>query len=278
MESLLTSSFPFDLSEPAFSIVFCVVAASVLIAARAWLRRSERGDMPGIALPTDPAVIAYLHGGAIEAITVAVLTLIDRGAVECPPDGAAAGTLSVTLYGRHRGATPLEEKIVGILARPVSLPAIVEPGVVMLADTYCTEVLSAHGLMPDGRTQRRRWWVLGLAWLVPTAMFCIRMAQLIAAGAAGGTALTAAWLGFSVVTVLIALSMRSNAARRTIEALRGQYDEMRRQAASWTSGNGERNLPLLVAVFGAHEAPAEAAPHVGPLAAAIRSAARANML
>src|SRR5262245_29287761 len=69
---------PFDLRGPEFLLFYFLFSLAVIIAIFVLRRRAESGDAPRIDLG-DPYLIAYLRGGADEALRVAVISLVDRG-------------------------------------------------------------------------------------------------------------------------------------------------------------------------------------------------------
>lgn len=69
---------PFDLRGPEFLLFYFCFSLVVIIATVVLRRRAESGDAPRIDLG-DPYLIAYLRGGYIEALRVALFSLIDRG-------------------------------------------------------------------------------------------------------------------------------------------------------------------------------------------------------
>src|SRR6266511_933500 len=71
---------PFDLRGPEFLLFYFCFSLAVIIAIVVLRRRAESGDAPRIDLG-DPYLIAYLRGGEDEALRLAVISLVDRGAL-----------------------------------------------------------------------------------------------------------------------------------------------------------------------------------------------------
>ena len=68
---------PFDLRGPQFLLFYLCLGLAITVLVH-WTRRAwEGGDTPRPL--SDYLEIAFLRGGAAEAIRVAILTLIDRG-------------------------------------------------------------------------------------------------------------------------------------------------------------------------------------------------------
>ena len=68
---------PFDLRGPQFLVFYLALGALVALAARTLLRSREAGVSSPRPLH-DYLDIAFLRGGAVEAVRVAVMTLVDR--------------------------------------------------------------------------------------------------------------------------------------------------------------------------------------------------------
>src|SRR5262245_52643351 len=72
---------PFDLPGPEFLLFYAMLGAVVLFAVYTFKQRAEGGE--SIRLPsTDPYLIAYLRGGAVETIRLGVAVLVDRQLLE----------------------------------------------------------------------------------------------------------------------------------------------------------------------------------------------------
>ena len=75
----------FDLPGPSFLLFYVITSAAALSLLQLLIRALESKPMPRLGTP-DPYEVAYLRGGADEAIRVATLSLVDRGLLEV--DGA----------------------------------------------------------------------------------------------------------------------------------------------------------------------------------------------
>ena len=75
---------PFDLNGPNFLVFYAVCGAVVCLVL--YLLRLQEPQTPDGAVPTDPQLIAYLRGGATEALRITAVTLLERGALVLGPN------------------------------------------------------------------------------------------------------------------------------------------------------------------------------------------------
>ena len=74
---------PFDLNGPNFLVFYTVCGAAVCLVL--YRLRLQEPQTPEGAVPTDPQTIAYLRGGATEALRITAVTLLERGALAPGP-------------------------------------------------------------------------------------------------------------------------------------------------------------------------------------------------
>lgn len=87
---------PFDMSATAFLALYVPCGAAVLTAMY-WVSRWSEPALPVGQVPTDPCTIACLRGGPTEAISVAALALLERGALELAPEDNLSACREVQL-------------------------------------------------------------------------------------------------------------------------------------------------------------------------------------
>src|SRR6185503_20947566 len=98
---------PFELPGPQFLAFYAMLGAGVLFAVYFLKQRAEGGEP--IRLPsTDPYVIAYLRGGATEAVRLGVAVLVDRQLLAIGEDDAVVLREGVT---PAHGSNDLERAI-----------------------------------------------------------------------------------------------------------------------------------------------------------------------
>src|SRR6266545_2898404 len=98
---------PVDLRGPEFLLFYLILMVMTAAALVILRRAAESGAAPKTDL-ADPYLIAYLRGGANEALRVALISLIDRGLL----------TVDGKLVGRAKHATsdavrrPIEKRLI----------------------------------------------------------------------------------------------------------------------------------------------------------------------
>ena len=67
---------PFDLPGPQFLALYAMLG--IVVVGRCYTQTAAEAGEPGRLPVSDPYVIAYLRGGAVEAIRLGVAVLVDR--------------------------------------------------------------------------------------------------------------------------------------------------------------------------------------------------------
>ena len=111
---------PFDWSGPWFLLAYLIFGVLVYYLARELLIRQElRNPHAQLSLADDPYRIAFLRGGALEAVKIAAIVLVDRGLLRRTAAQlrlripAALGVIALELRetlaraGQHHGRWPL---------------------------------------------------------------------------------------------------------------------------------------------------------------------------
>ncbi|MGX9729174.1 TIGR04222 domain-containing membrane protein [Janthinobacterium aestuarii] len=89
----MTGYNPFDWSGPSFLLAYLIFGALVYYLVRELLIRQElRNPHVQLSLADDPYRIAFLRGGALEAVKIAAIVLVDRGLLRA--DGPLLETAS----------------------------------------------------------------------------------------------------------------------------------------------------------------------------------------
>src|SRR5262245_13085061 len=148
---------PFDLRGPEFLLFYFCFSLAVIIAIVVLRRRAESGDAPRIDL-SDPYLIAYLRGGCDEALRLAVVSLVDRGALVM--DGmfirrADHVTNDMVKYPIEYEALKKFE-VMGEGASVYKGAAILEDNNLKSALHPYRDKLEHAGLMPDANVRRDR--------------------------------------------------------------------------------------------------------------------------
>ena len=196
---------PFDLRGPEFLVFYGCLGAAVTVLVILMRRAGERGDPPHPL--SDYLEIAYLRGGAAEAIRVAILTLVNRGMLTLSGDDAVEA-------GRQDAAgrvTKSDER--AILSRTAiatkAQDVIDDTTVTGTVTAECEPTLVRRGLLPspDQRAVRTRLFLAAGGALAAVA--AIKIVIAISRGRSN--------VGFLVCSASASCSRRSSAThpRRT---------------------------------------------------------------
>jgi uncharacterized protein (TIGR04222 family) len=238
---------PFDLRGPQFLLFFLVFGALTLIVVARMRKSSEE---PAATPPPlhDYLEIAFLRGGAAEALRVAILTLIDRGAlavvggdkVKTGRDDAArrvATTTERAILNRCRTATKPTE-----LFSDSTLTATVTEA--------CQPALVRRGLLPndDQKAARSRLFMLAAALLALVAGAKVLVA--IARGRTNIAFLVIEALVFVVLAWGVTHPTRTTAGSALLEDLATLFKGLKDRAGSLQPHAGGSDFALLAAVYG----------------------------
>jgi len=249
---------PFELPGPQFLAFYAVLGAGVLFAVYLLKQRAEGGEP--IRLPsTDPYLIAYLRGGATEAVRLGVAVLVDRQLLEFE-DGER-----VVRRERVRpthGSNDLEQAILEqceTAKRPGDL-AVSQRLQEIARRSYESPLLRMR-LLADSETRMRRVQEAGLA----IVLLCVVAAVKVAIGVARNRPVSFLVLfafGFSVLTLFTIRGRRTVLGERVLGDLTMLFDALRERADQLRPNIATGELALLMAVFGAGAVPIGAFPFV----------------
>ncbi|HMY75508.1 MAG TPA: TIGR04222 domain-containing membrane protein, partial [Blastocatellia bacterium] len=142
---------PFDWYGPEF-LLFYVFFSVLVIGGMIWLRnKNEAGGSPQLDL-SDPYLIAYLRGGANEALRVAMVSLVDRKLLKA--DGTTLKTRGHVTADAVRH--PVEKALIEHFKTvDEAKSAFSNYGLEKSCDAYRLRLESAR-LLPNDSTQRAR--------------------------------------------------------------------------------------------------------------------------
>lgn len=236
---------PFDLRGPQFLLFFFCLGIAVTLLMRRIRMLLERGDEPRPL--SDYLEIAYLRGGADEAIRVATLTLIDRGALTISGDSVKAADRGAA----HRVSKDTERAIVAKAAHPARLQGLVSASdVKAAADAECRPELRRRGLLPTAAHQAVRF-VLWLAAFGTVALVAWNKIQIALDRGRTNIEYLVLLTGlFFVVTLVVAYPRRTPAGDALVEDLRTLFAGLKDRAKSFRPREGGSDFALLAAVYG----------------------------
>jgi uncharacterized protein (TIGR04222 family) len=98
-----------DMHGPTFLLLYAVVIVATLLGAAVWSRRFDATrslpDLPVVAMP-NPYELAYLRGGAFEAVRLAIFCLVERGYLVTQEEKRLLGLGQTRYYIQQAPAAP----------------------------------------------------------------------------------------------------------------------------------------------------------------------------
>jgi uncharacterized protein (TIGR04222 family) len=236
---------PLDLRGPEFLAFYGVLGLAITVLA--WFARvtGERANPAGPL--SDYLDIAFLRGGAAEAIRVAALTLIDRGALSIEGDDRLAAATDAA----RRVTKATERAIVARVGVGAAMADVLADGAVTAAVTAeCEPGLVRRGLLPDAgrKASRNRLWLWSAGLLVLVAGMKIGVA--FARGRSNVGFLGALACVFVVVTYVATHPRLTSSGRALVGDLRTLFSGLKDRASSLQPQSGGTDLALLAAVYG----------------------------
>ncbi len=248
---------PFELPGPQFLAFYAMLGAGVVFAVYVLKQRAEGGEP--IRLPsTDPYLIAYLRGGATEAVRLGVTVLVDRLLLELDGDRVV----------RREGVSPthgsndLEHAILeqcDTATRPADLAT--SPRLQDIAMRSYEPPLVQLRLLADSETRMRRFQDAGLAIVLLLVVAAVKVAIGVARNRPVSFLVLFA-IGFSALTLVAIRGRRTVLGERVLGDLTMLFDALRERADELRPNIATGELALLMAVFGAGAVPIGAFPFV----------------
>lgn len=237
---------PFDLRGPQFLLFYAILSAVVLATAAVLCRSLEPSGGAPTRL-TDPYLIAFLRGGPLEAVRVAMLALLDRGLL------VASGSRVATAPGAEAGhvARPLERAVLSAAAVPVEESWVARSPACLAACGVMQDVLAEQGLVPDAAARRRR--RTSAVW-VAILLLGVGGTKIVVALHRGRTNVLI--LVILMVIVALATAKLLLGPRRTprgsalLADLERLFGGLRDRASHLRKGGATSELALLAGVFG----------------------------
>ena len=236
---------PFDLPGReflGFYVALMALTALVLIVAR---RVVESGPVPQLPF-VDPYLIAYLRGGAEEAVRICAWSLLDRGLLAVDGDALKA----------QRGAEqqvrrPLERALIDATRSSRTAYLLIKDEPVRASTQGLHDGLVELGLVPSDADKLRRTMMGAGAVAMLWAVAGIKMAIAVARGRHNIAFLVLLALA-SVVLVMLLLRAGRRTARgdRLLADLRTLFAGLHARRAQLRPGGSTQELALLTAVFG----------------------------
>jgi uncharacterized protein (TIGR04222 family) len=250
---------PFNLRGPEFLLFFAGLSAVAVAFIIVHRRLAEDGPSPAIDL-ADPYLLAYLRGGANEALRVGMVSLLDRGLLVA--DGAALRweRPDAIRYVRR----PIERELLKLFenGRRASDAFSNVPCAGACADYART--LAASGALPDDDVKRTRRMRLAVVVGILVTVAAIKMIVGLARGAPISFLVALAVVA-AIAVVAVANPFRTRRGDRLLADARLLFDGLRGRAASLRSRRGDSDVTMLAAVFGIAQLPAGEFPFLSKL-------------
>ena len=239
---------PFDWSGPWFLLAYLIFGLLVYYLARELLIRQElRNPHAQLSLADDPYRIAFLRGGALEAVKIAAIVLVDRGLLRA--DGplletASADSLRFASHDIERDVLRLYLGRQGH-SKELAVQADAFPS----CQAYL-QSLTQQELLVGAPLLRRRERV---TWVAHYVLLTVALVKAIIAVSTGHYNL----LFLAIMTAVFLLKLRglrtrntSFAAQRLLSDLRMLFSRLNMRSSRLQAGNGSADMALLAAIFG----------------------------
>lgn len=237
--------FPFNLPGPEFLVFFAILAVVLLVALAKIVRRGDGGERPKLAF-NDPYQIAFLRGGADEAVAVAAFSMLDRGLLHQAGDQVIATSATGERIARHA----LERRLLGHFASRRDLDSIRESSLTATANAQYVPKLEQLGLLPDMPARRARF---GLAALASGGLLAVAATKIAVALAAGRHNIVFLIILASVAIILAFMVSRPRLTAKgkaTLQDLRTLFRGLHQRIGAIRRGGGTADAVMAAAVFG----------------------------
>jgi uncharacterized protein (TIGR04222 family) len=247
---------PFDLPGPQFLALYALLGIAAVGAVYYFKQQAESGEP--VRLPSsDPYVIAYLRGGAEEAIRLGVAVLVDRQLLAI----GTGDTVSVREGVRPtHGSNDLERAILEECENdkyPRDLVA--SHRLQAVARRSFEPLLHQMRLLAGAETHQRRLRQAGFAIIVLVVVAAIKVAIGISRNRPVSFLVIAA-IVFSGLALVSTRGRRTALGDRVLGDLSTLFDALRGRASELRPYTATNELALLIAVFGLGAVPVAAFP------------------
>ena len=239
---------PFDWSGPWFLLAYLIFGPLVYYSVRELLIRQElRNPHAQLSLADDPYRIAFLRGGALEAVKIAAIVLVDRGLLRA--DGPLLETASADSlrFASHDIERDVLRLYLGRQGHSKELAAQAE----MLPSCRAyQETLTQQELLVGPPLLRRR---ARITW--PAHYLLLTVAAVKAVIAISRQHYNLLFLALLLAIFLLMLrGLRTQAiswsAQRLLTDLRMLFGRLNQRASRLQAGSSSADMALLAAIFG----------------------------
>lgn len=253
---------PFALTGFQFLLFYLLFGSIVWLGMRWWIARleTERERAP-TSLANDPYAIAYLRAGAVEALKIATISLVDRGLLKA--DGENLKTKNQdALRAAHR---PIEQAVLSRYMRPGPAEDILSGAESLPACKQYREKLKQQDLLVGPRFMETRF-IPGVAalaclWTATAIKTTIALAQ-------GRHNLLFLFILSVVFSVLVFFSLKKRTTARgdaLLADLKVLFARLKARANRLAAGGQTNEAALMAALFGIAVLPSLQFPFVSQL-------------
>ena len=239
---------PFDWSGPWFLLAYLIFGLLVYYLARELLIRQElRNPHAQLALADDPYRIAFLRGGALEAVKIAAIVLVDRGLLRA--DGPLLETASADSlrFASHDIERDVLRLYLGRQGHSKELAA--QADMLPSCRAYQDSLTQQELLVGPPLLRRRE----RITW--PAHYLLLTVAAVKAVIAISRQHYNLLFLALLLAIFLLMLrGLRTQAtswsAQRLLTDLRMLFGRLNQRAARLQAGSSSADMALLAAIFG----------------------------
>lgn len=239
---------PFDWSGPWFLLAYLIFGVLVYYLARELLIRQElRNPHAQLSLADDPYRIAFLRGGALEAVKIAAIVLVDRGLLRAEGPLLETASADSLRFASHDIERDVLRLYLGRQGHSKELAAQAE----MLPSCRAyQETLTQQELLVGPPLLRRR---ARITW--PAHYLLLTVAAVKAVIAISRQHYNLLFLALLLAVFLLMLrGLRTQAiswsAQRLLTDLRMLFGRLNLRASRLQAGSSSADMALLAAIFG----------------------------
>ena len=249
---------PFDLPGPQFLMLYAVLGVVVVGAVYYFKQQAEAGE-PGRLPVSDPYVIAFLRGGAVDAVRLGVAVLVDRKLLEVGEDEAVV--LREGVRPTH-GSNDLERAILEqctTAQHPRDLA--VSHRLQEAARRSYEPMLKQMNLLAGPEVLARRGRLVGQGAIVLVVVAGIKIAVGLSRNRPVSFLVVSAVV-FVVLTLVVTRGRRTARGDRLLNDLTSLFGALHQRASDLRPYTSTSELAMLMAVFGMTAVPVTAFPFV----------------
>ena len=238
---------PLDLRGPEFLVFYFGLGVATL--GLMWfLRRTNESDSSVAPLLSDYLEIAYLRGGANEALRVATMNLVNRGLVDIKSSDRLH---TVDRHARELVAKEAERGILDRFTVPQAATGIFSDWKLRRAATRdCRPPLVRQGLLPNAAQRFVRAFLLLTGGFMLGGVAVVKILVALSRGRSNIMLLIVEALVFGVLLYKVTHPRRTPAGNAVLADLRTLFAGLRARGPSLALGVDTQDFALLMAVFG----------------------------